>query len=152
MSLQLEGANGGTFVLTKVGLAIGSTATGLSTAASATYVLDGVFQTAKAATATFPLTVASGFALSTVPIGSKAAIGVWVDSAGALTVTQGAVVPANTNSDKAGPPPAPAGCALLGVATVFAATAAFIPGTTAFNAAGVTTTYFDTFSLPNRGF
>ena len=57
MSLNLEQANNGTFTLSKAGLAIGSTASQLSTAASVSYVIDGVFQTAKGATASFALVV-----------------------------------------------------------------------------------------------
>lgn len=155
MSLNLEQANSGTFVLTKVGLAIGSTASQLATGASATYVIDGIFRTAKAATASFPLTAISGYPLVSVPVGSKALLGVWLDGAGNFTVTQGPVTPVNTNADLALLPPNPGNRALVGVVSVFVGPTAagpFVPGTTAFNATGVVTGFFDTFSLPGQGF
>lgn len=152
MSLSLEQASGGSFVLTKAGMAIGSTTSQVSTANSVTYTLDGVFQTAKGATATIPLTPATGFALATIPIGSKSNIGLWLDSAGAFTVTQGPVSAVGSNAEKVAPPPNPGSRVLVGVASVYAGTAAFVPATTAFNAAGITTTYFDMALLPSAGF
>ena len=155
MALNLDQANGGNFVLTKAGLAIGSTTSQLATGASATYVIDGIFRTAKAATASFALAAPSGYSYTAIPIGSKASFGVWLDTAGTFTVTQGPVTVVNSNSDRVAPPPNPDGRALVGVATVYVgptAAGAFTPGTTAFNATGVTTTYFDTFSLPASGF
>lgn len=151
MSLNLEQAQSGTFTLTKVGLAIGSTTSQLSTAASATIVIDGVFRTAKGATATFALAAPTGFSFTTIPAGSKAAFGVWVDAAGTLTVTQGPITPYGSATEAAAPPPNPGSRALLGVAVVNTLTNAFVPGTTAFNAAGVTTNYYDTFSYPATG-
>lgn len=151
MALNLEQANSGTFCLTKVGLAIGSTTSQLSTAASAATVVNGRFQAAKGATATFAITAATGFTLTTVPIGSKAAFGVFTDGTN-FFVTQGPIAAVNSNSDKVGPPPVPAGLAPVGVFTAYAATAAYVPGTTALTAAGVTATYFDLFSAPSAGF
>lgn len=153
--LNLEQALSGTFVLSKAGLGVGSTATQLSTAAVAVYVLDGIYQTSKAATASFAAAAAPGFAFRPVPIGNKAAFGVWLDSAGVFTVTQGDVVPANSNADKAPAPPNPGNRALVGVFTAFALSAQFVLGTNVLTAgtnAGVTVTYFDTFSLPASGF
>jgi hypothetical protein len=156
MALALEQASGGSFVLTKAGLSVGSTTTQLSTAASTTYVLDGVFQTAKGATASFAAAAAPGFTINTqVPIGSKCAFGVWLDSAGTFTVTQGPIASVNSNTDKVGPPPNPGSRALVGVFTAFAATAVFVLGTNVLTPglnAGVNVTYFDTFSLPSQGF
>lgn len=153
MSLSLEQASGGSFVLSKAGLAIGSTASQLSTAATAVYTLDGIYQTSKAGTATFALTaVSAAFPLVNIPAGSKANFGVWLDSAGNFTVTQGAVAAVAAATDKTSPPPNPGARALVGVASVYTATNAFVPATTAFNAAGVTTTYFDTASLPAGSF
>lgn len=151
MSLNLEGSNGGSFCLTKPGLAIGSTTSQLSTAAASATVIDGKHQASKAATATFLATLATGApALQAIPIGSKANFGVWLDTAGAFRVTQSVPSPVNLSTDKVGPPPNPgAGYAPVGVASVFvggAAAGSFTFGTTAFNAAGVTTTYTDLFS------
>lgn len=152
MSLSLEQASGGSFVFSKAGTAIGSTVSQLATGAATVYTIDGVFAGTKAATASIPLTPATGYALNTVPIGSKAAIGLWLDAAGNFTVTQGAISQVGSAAEKVSPPPNPGARALVGVATVFAGTAAFVPATTAFNAAGVTTAYFDTATLPSAGF
>lgn len=156
MSLSLEQASAGNFVLTKAGLAIGSTTSQLSTANSVTYVLDGVFQTAKGATATFALAApSSAYTINTtVPVGYKCAFGVWLDSAGTFTVTQGPITPYSVSTDKAAPPPNPGSRALVGVAVVtnpsLSANGGFRPGTDAFNTT-VTTAYYDTFSLQPGG-
>lgn len=153
MSLSLEQASGGSFCLSKAGIAIGSTASQVSTGATAVYTIDGVYQTSKAATATIALTtVSSAFPLTTIPAGSKANIGLWLDSAGNFTVTQGAISAVTSATDKTAPPPNPGSRTLVGVASVYTATNAFVPATTAFNATGVTTTYFDVLSLPGAGF
>jgi hypothetical protein len=156
MALALEQASGGSFVLSKAGLAVGSTNTQLSTGAIAVYCLDGVFQTSKAATATFVAAAPTGFVINTtVPIGSKCAYGVWLDSAGNFTVTQGPIAPVNAQTDKVGPPPNPGSRALVGVFTAHAQTAVFILGTNVLTAglnAGVFVQYFDAFSLPAQGF
>lgn len=156
MSLNLEQANGGNFVLTKAGLAIGSTPAQLSTANSTTYVIDGNFQTAKGATATFVMTAVSAAFPNTVtvPIGNKCAFGVWLDSAGNFTVTQGPVTPVNSNSDLVGPPPNPGARAFVGYLTVYnasvSANGGFRPLTDALNTAGLTVVYVDSFSLPAK--
>lgn len=153
MSLSLEQASAGSFCLTKVGLAIGSTTSQFSTGASATYTLDGAYQTAKGATATFALAPPTGFALSNIPSGSKANFGVWLDSAGTFTVTQGPASAVGSSTEKVAPPPNPGSRALVGVASVYNGSgSAFVPGTTAFNAASITTVYTDMFSLPSSGF
>jgi hypothetical protein len=157
MSLSLEQASAGSFCLTKAVLNIGSTTSQLSvtpvpSSPGIVYCIDGVHQTPKAVTATFALAAPSGYALSTIPAGGKANFGVWIDSAGVLTVTQGPTAMVGSNAEKAGPPPNPGGRALIGVASVYTATNAFVPATTAFSATGVTTTYFDTFALPASGF
>jgi hypothetical protein len=153
---NIDQAIGGTFVLSKAGLGVGSTNTQLSTGAITVYVIDGIFQTSKAATATFPATITPGQpAAVPVPVGNKCAFGVWLDKAGVFTVTQGQVTPANSNTDKAPPPPAPGDRALVGVFTAFALSAPFVLGTnvlTAGTVAGVTVNYFDTFSLPGASF
>lgn len=156
MSLALEQASSGTFALTKAGLGIGSTTSQLSTGASLTYVIDGVFQTAKGATASFALAApSSAYTITTtVPAGNKCAFGVWIDSAGTFTVTQGVVTPYTVSTDRAAPPPNPGNRALVGVAVVtnpsLTANGGFRPGTDAFNST-VTTAYYDTFSLIPSG-
>jgi hypothetical protein len=153
MSLNLEEAIGGSFCFSNVGLGIGSSTNQLSTAATANYTLDGVYQTAKNAVATFALATPSNFVLTNIPNGSKSNFGVWLDSSGNLTVTQGPVSVVTTGTDKVAPPPNPGSRTLIGVASVYNASgSAFVPGTTAFNAAGVTTNYFNLCLLPASGF
>lgn len=164
MSLNLDSANGGTFALSKAGLAIGSTTSQLSIAAAVVNVIDGVFQTnvptsasfalaVPAATRTDPVTGASInlYAYATIGVGQKSAFGVWADSSQVVTVTQGPVVSVNSNSDRVSPPPNPGNRVLIGYVTVYNATLSanggFRPQTDAFNAAGLTTTYADTFSF-----
>ena len=164
MSLNLESANSGTFTLSKAGLAIGSSTNQLSTAASVSYCIDGVYKTALGAQATFALAVPPAtridpvtgatiniYVYSTVGVGQKSAFGVWLDAAGNLTVTQGPVVTVTSNNDLVSPPPNPGARALVGYVTVYnasvSANGGFRPGTDAFNTAGLTTTYADTFSF-----
>lgn len=169
MSLNLEQVQGGTFVFSKAALGIGSTASQLATGAAVNYAINGVWAAQKAATASFalvvppitrvdPITQASVnvYAYATVPVGSKSAFAVWLDSAGTFYVTQGPVVSASSNTDRAPIVIPPADYALVGVATVYnaslSANGGFRPGTDAFNAAGLTTTYFDTCTLAGRNF
>jgi hypothetical protein len=155
MSLSLEQAQLGSFVLGKPGLAIGSTASQLAIGAAFNYCIDGVLYN-KGAVASFALAAPSAaFNIAqTVPVGYKSAFGVWADSAGTLTVTQAAPVPYLASTDKAGVPPNPGGRTLVGVAVVsnpsLAANGGFRPGTDNFNAT-VTTNYYDTFSLIPSG-
>lgn len=157
MALNLEQANAGTFCLTKAVLAIGSTPnqisfTPLPASPGLCTVIDGVFQAPRTTSASTALAASPGYALTNIPIGGKANFGVWMDSAGVLTETQGPTSIVASNAEKAGPPPNPGSRVLIGVVSVYTATNAFVPGTTNFTATGVTTTYFDTFSLPSSGY
>lgn len=167
MALNLEQSNGGSFALGKAGLAVGSTASQLSITTAVPYTLDGIYQTNRATSASFVATIiapnpnqlsSAAVAAQVVPIGSKCAWGVWVDSTAAganLTVTQGLISPVTSNTDKVAPPPNPGSRVLIGVFTTYAATATFTLGTTALTAglnAGVNVTYFDTMTLPAVGF
>jgi hypothetical protein len=152
MAISLEQASSGSFSLTKAGLAIGSTTSQLSTAASTTHVIDGVFKTAKGATADFALSAATGFTITTpITAGNKCCLGVWLDSSGNFKITQGPLTPFSASTDKAAPPPNPGGMAPVGVVVVQANSATFTPGTTAFNAATATVTYYDVMSIPASG-
>lgn len=164
MSLNLDNANGGTFALSKAGLAIGSTASQLSITTAVVNCIDGVYQTNVAASASFPLAVPAQtrtdpitgaliniYVYATVAPGQKSAFAVWADSAQVVTVTQGPVVNVNSNSDRVSPPPNPGNRVLIGYATVFnaslVANGGFRPQTDAFNAAGLTVGYADCFSF-----
>jgi hypothetical protein len=156
MSLSLEQASSGTFVFAKAGLAIGSTTSQLSRATAVPFCIDGVFATNLATSATFAMVATTGYVINTViPVGNKSAFGVWVDAAGAVTVTQGAITPYSVSTDKAAPPPNPGARALVGVAVVtnpsLAANGGFRPGTDAL-ATTVTTAYHDTFSPSATGY
>lgn len=148
MSSTLQGANGGSFCLTKAGLAIGSTTTNVATGAAAATVINGVFQTSRAAdSAGKAFTAVSGYTLSPIPIGSSAIHALWVNGSGTFRFTQGLVAPAASSSEAAALPPNPGpDWAPVGAVKVFvgaSAAGAFTPGTTALNATGVTATYVD---------
>lgn len=163
MSLNLDSANGGTFALSKAGLAIGSTASQLSISAAVANCIDGVYQTNVSAAASFALAVPAQtrtdpitgaliniFVYATVGVGQKSAFAVWADASQVVTVTQGPVVNVNSNADRVSPPPNPGGRVLLGYVTVYNASLAtnggFRPQTDAFNAAGLTSVFADCFS------
>jgi len=148
MSISLEQASEGSLCLSKVGTGIGSTTSQLKTVAADVTTVDGIFQAAKGATASIPLTLAAGVpALQTVNIGYKCSIGLWLQGAN-WVVSQSVPMPFTSATDKVGPPPIVSGAAMVGFATVAAVSAAFIPATTAFSAAGVTTAYTDTMTAP----
>lgn len=150
MSLSLEQAGLGSFCMTKVGLAVGSTLSQLATGAAAAYTIDGVYQTQKGATATFALVSSTGAALPTLPIGYKQSMAVWLDTAGVFTVTFGPQVPYAAVTDPVGPPSNPGGRCCVGVQTLANnSVGPFIYGTTLFNVAGLTTKYTDCLDLPS---
>lgn len=167
MSLNLESANGGTFTLSKAGLGIGSTASQLSIAAAVVNVIDGVYQTNVPLSASFALAVPALtridqvtqaviniYAYTTIGAGQKSAFAVWADAAQVVSVTQGLVVGVNSNADKVMIPSNPGNRVLVGVVTVYNATlvanGGFRPQVDAFNTAGLTATFFDTFSFIAR--
>lgn len=149
MSLNLEGSNGGTFALANAAVATATTTSLVKTTATLTYVIDGVYAAAtKAATDNIPWTAPTGFVnTTTIPQGSKCAFGLWIDSAGALTITQGPIVSVNVSTDKVGPPPNPGARAQVAAFTVFntgvTANGGFRPGTDALGTSN-TVTYFNT--------
>lgn len=156
MSLSLEQAQLGTFSLTKSGLAIATTTSKVKTVNSLTYVLDGVFQTAVAGTdnITWAAPSTSFVITTTIPVGNKCAFGLWVDSAGTFTQTQGPLTPYSVSTDKAAPPPNPGSRALVGIFVVtnpsLSTNGGFRPGTDALGTT-VTTAYYDTFSFQPTG-
>jgi hypothetical protein len=142
MAQNLEEANGGNFTFSAGGLAIGTTTTAYKTASTVTYTIDGAFKS-RTAVDNNPLT---GFGIPSLGNLQKIALAVWVDTAGALTVTNGAVVAA---SDNAPVPATRGGVALIGLIIISTSSSAtFVPGTTALSAAGVTVVYRDCSLLP----
>ena len=149
MSLQLQGANALTAAFTSGGLAIGSTTSQFTNANTITYVINGRFYS-RASIASQALVIEPGTGivptapntLQNIPAGSSCAFSVVLDTSGAFTVVQGPIVEGVTASCPV--PQAPVGKAIVGVIKVANGTAsAFVPGTTAFNTASVTTTYIN---------
>lgn len=154
MSYNLEQALGGCFNLATGGLANGTTAGTIKTASTITPVIDGIFGT-KAATDNISLAPAAlantspyvndGVALGTIKAGKQGFYALWINSAGTFSVTQGPTAPIG---DKLEPPAVAPGLALVGLVKVVTTTNDFIAGTTALNAAGVTTTYLNCAVMP----
>lgn len=136
-------------------LAIATTAQQIKTTASAQFTVGGKLFTKAATDNLWTFGVAGSN--TTVAVGFTQKYAVCIDDAGAATVqeatqalTAGAVTWANvTAAAKANPQNAwaplisilNASRAIFGIVTVVNVTNPFIPGTTAFNAAGVTTTF-----------
>ena len=145
----------GNRVNSKAGLAIGSVATKVSTAAALVYSVNGIMCSLAAG----DIVLTTG--LPVVPVGSLAWYLLCADAFGNVTTVQGLNVgqgqtDANTGARIAGIfpnnalPPVPAGTTAFGAVKVITdATHAFTPGTTAFNAAGITTTYYDLACVPD---
>lgn len=151
MSQNLQENSGLTLALNSIALAIGSTTSQFS-AALVNYAINGrIYQKAAAATQALVIEPNTGIVptapntLQTLAAGQACAFLVLLDASGNYTVVQGALVEAG----KACPVPAvPANRVPVGVIKVSNVTNPFIPGTTAFSAAGVTTTYINVLSHP----
>lgn len=149
---NLEQNAGATLALASAGLAIGSTTSQYSTANAVPFLLNGRFFS-RAAIATQALTIVPGTgivpsapnALQPLAIGQGCSFLVVVDAASALFVVQS---PLGEAGKKQAVAAVPSGYTPIGVIKVEAVTAAYTPGTTALNAAGVTTTYFNVGSHP----
>lgn len=153
MSLSLEQASGGSFALTAGGLVVATTTSKLKTANTITFVVDGVFKS-KVGTDNIAWAAPSTTYVITTPItaGNKCMIGLWLDSAGTFTQTQGPLTPYTVSTDVAAPAPNPGGGrVLVGAAVITAATATFTPGTSAFAVAGTSVNYYDLMSLQSTG-
>ena len=141
---NIEGANSGHMAFTSGGLAQGTTATTFKTVNTVTYTIDGVL-TSKVAADNLPFSAGH----KPVPPGSQCIFGVWLDSAGAVSTSQGYIMP---NEGSVAPLPdflSDKCCVgLVKVQTNSATT--FTPNTTNLNAAGVTSTYFNTSQLPGK--
>lgn len=145
MSLNLQGANGITLALNSGAFANGSTASGFTNAAIINYAISGRFY-AKAIVASVPLVIEPGTginpvlpqALRTLAAGESCSFAIILDAAGTFTVTQGDIVAAGQPTPVA---QAPLNKLVVGAIKVSNVTNPFIPGTTLFSAAGVTTTY-----------
>lgn len=146
MSSTLQGATAITLALNSGAFATGSTTSQFTNAAAINYAINGSYQTQRGIVASVPLVIEpnSGIlptapqVLQTLAAGFSCAFAVILDSAGNFTVAQGDIVP---NGSLCPVPVAPATKCIVGAIKVVNAANPFIPATTAFNAAGVTTTY-----------
>ena len=140
-----DNPHGGTFCLGKAGLAIGSTATGISTAAAIDYAIDGILYQ-KAITATAAITAADEQAADT-----ECLYLVQLDSSGIISTIKGTEVSsADMASDVAAlkwPEPEDGKCP-IGAFKMTTDGVTFTAGTTALDATGCTATYYDLFAVP----
>lgn len=148
-----EGGKGGSFCLSKAGLAIGDGAkTGTNSFAAPNgagidFCIDGIMYHKADAATVAPFTAAAQQAVLT-----KCLYLVCIDSAGAITTVKGDEV--LTADLVAGTkvlrwPALPANKAPVGAVKItLASTATFTAGTTALDATNVTATYYDLFAVP----
>lgn len=147
-----EEAKGGTFCMSKAGLAIGDGAkTGISLASTVgtgtDYCIDGILYNKADSATNVPLTAAAVQAVLT-----KCLYLICIDSSGTISSVKGtAVLAADLTAGNAVLkwPEVPANkCAIGAVKIALASTATFTAGTTALDATNVTATYYDLFSVP----
>jgi hypothetical protein len=145
-----EAHRGGTCCLSKAGLAIGDTTTGIKIAApngaGIDYAINGiVYHKADAATSNFT-------AAAVQPVLTTCLYLVCLDTSGNVSTVKGTAV---LNADLAAgtavlhwPAPAANTCPIGALKIVLTSSATFTAGTTALDAANVTETYYDLFTVP----
>lgn len=139
---------GGQATYSKVGLTLGTDVAKFKTVATADFSIDGIIYN-KGATDNI------AFSSGHTALGNNQActFGVWLDTGGNFTTTQGAVVSQAdvTNGVAAVPmPDVVDNKAFVGLIKVKTAIATFTPGTTNLNATNVTNTYFDCNAIPTK--
>ena len=157
-------SQGGNLAFTSGALAAGTTSGTIKTTATVTYTVNGQFYS-KAATDNLSIaytgpsvysannTAANGSFVGTTG-GSTRLYAVYLDAAGNVVVEPGAIV--NSAELAAGTaalhfPGTKRNMTCVGVVRVaVTASTAFVPGTTALNASGVTTTYLNLSSIPGE--
>jgi hypothetical protein len=159
MNLQLS--RGGSFALTSGALANGTTAGTIQTTATIAYTIDGTFSS-KAATNNVPITMAldpvygqpTDGSFTGAVGGSTRLYGFYMDAAGVISVRPGPVV--NSLDLAAGtaplqyPAPLKSRCNFGAMRVAVTASTTFVPGVTALNAAGVTTTFLNLMQFPGE--
>ena len=152
MSSQLQGANALTACFTSGLMVIGTTKSGINTSVAIQFAINGRFATAKTAitSAAYSCEPGTGIlatapnAFVSIPVGQACAFAWLLDSAGAVTAAQGALVD-DVGAGTVCPLPAiPVDHAVFGASKVrntSAASGVFIPATTLHDATGVTATY-----------
>ena len=147
MSQNLQDSSGVTLACTSGAMAIGSTASQISTGAAVTYLYKGqFFSRAALATVTTPIDSGSPAAVN-LAAGQKCAYLVLVDpaNASAVSVVQGPIVNVGENAPV---PAVPNNRVTIGAFTMSNTTNPFILGTTSLVAAGCTAAYFNFGSHP----
>jgi len=156
---NLQLSQGGSFALASGALANGTGAGTIKTTVIIPYVLDGQFLS-KAITDNISIadteptvySAPSDGSFTGKVGGSTRLYGLYLDSAGAVSVKAGPIV--NSADLAAGLAPLQFTAPIKGktcfgfVRIAVTSGTTFIPGTTALNAAGVTTTYLNVFSIP----
>lgn len=147
---NLNGSYGGNMGLSKAGLAEGTAANTFKTANTFLFTVDGVVYS-------YAATDNVAFSSGHTALGNNqtSLFAVWIDSASAVTTTQGDVV--NTvdltdNKVALKMPDILDDKALIGLIKVATAVATFTPGSTDLGATNVTDTYYDCSVMPSRPF
>lgn len=141
MSYNLSESNSGFASLTAAGLAEGTNAATFKTTATLTYTNDGVF---KSKSATDNLTFSAG--ATVVPQNSACLFGVWINTSGTVSTSQGPIVAAGDPCPVPGAPAA--NLTLVGLIKVTTGATTFTAGTTDLGAANVTDAYYDCMRMP----
>ena len=155
MAMNLNEENkGGTFCMTKVGLAIGNgSKLGIALASTvgtgSDFSIDGIMYNKADSATDVPLTAAA-----VQPVLTKCLYLICIDSAGTISSVKGTAVltadlTAGTTVLKWPELPADK-CAIGAVKMTLASTATFTAGTTALDATNCTATYYDLFNVPSK--
>jgi len=159
---NLQLSQGGNFAFTSGALAAGTNAGTIKTTVAIVYTINGQFRTNKAITDNIAISYTGPTVYSTPANGSFTGLvggstrlyGIFLDTTGAVTIVPGPVV--NTAQLAAGTaalhfPPAQRDKACIGAMRVaVTANTTFVPGTTALDASGVTTTFLNLSSMPGE--
>lgn len=160
---NLQLSQGGNFALSSGALAAGTNAGTVQNASVIAYTVDGAHYSKAATnnvapTVNVPAVASNGYATNgafTGQVGgSTRLIGIYLDAAGAYSFVPGPVVVTADLAAGQAPLQFPApikGRTCVGVLRVaVTAGTTFIPGTTALNAAGVTTSFLNLFAIPGE--
>jgi hypothetical protein len=141
MSYNIAEINSGFVSLTAAGLAEGTNSATFKTVNTLTFTNNGVF---KSKAATDNLTFSTGTALAA----SQACLfGVWINTSGTVTTTQGPIVAAGDPCPV--PAQATANTTLVGLIKVTTSSSAtFTPATTDLSATGITDDFYDCMVMP----
>lgn len=146
MSYNLEGTNSGYLAFNSGAVAAGTNAGTIQLVAAVNFTSNGIFRNKAITDNIAPTRDTAVPAFSVQPASSKANYAFWLDSAGAVTASQGPIVASGGIAPNA--PPVPGKTCFAVVSVVTNGSTTFTPGTTAFGAAGVTSTFLNVSDLP----